>query len=78
MIAALLAQRTGEAEEADPDAGLALITGFARTTAESLNADGHHGLTGRPSTQSTVSLFLRKARNAGLPTNHGEIVGKGT
>jgi hypothetical protein len=34
VIAALLAQRTGEAEDADPDAGLALITGFARTTAE--------------------------------------------
>ena len=34
VIAALLALRTGEAEDADPDPGYALITGFARTTAE--------------------------------------------
>jgi hypothetical protein len=33
-IARLLAVRTGEAEDADPAAGFALITGFARTTAE--------------------------------------------
>src|SRR5258705_12676423 len=33
-IAALLSQRIREAEEADPDAGYAMITGFARTTAE--------------------------------------------
>ncbi len=33
-IAALLSLRTGEAEHADPDSGYALITGFARTTAE--------------------------------------------
>jgi hypothetical protein len=33
-IAALLAQRILEAEEADPDPGYAMITGFARTTAE--------------------------------------------
>jgi hypothetical protein len=33
-IAALLSLRTGEAEEADPDSGYAMITGFARTTAE--------------------------------------------
>jgi regulator of RNase E activity RraB len=34
VIAALLGVRIGEAEEADPDSGCALITGFARTTAE--------------------------------------------
>jgi hypothetical protein len=34
VIAALLALRTGEAEEADPDPGWSMITGFARTTAE--------------------------------------------
>jgi hypothetical protein len=33
-IAALLSQRIFEAEEADPDPGYAMITGFARTTAE--------------------------------------------
>jgi hypothetical protein len=33
-IAALLWQRILEAEEADPDPGYAMITGFARTTAE--------------------------------------------
>ena len=33
-IAALLSQRIAEAEEADPDSGYAMNTGFARTTAE--------------------------------------------
>lgn len=33
-IAALLGHRIGEAEDADPDLGYAMITGFARTTAE--------------------------------------------
>jgi Domain of unknown function (DUF222) len=33
-IAALLSRRIAEAEEADPDPGYAMITGFARTTAE--------------------------------------------
>jgi Domain of unknown function (DUF222) len=33
-IAELLAVRTAEAEEADPDPGYSMITGFARTTAE--------------------------------------------
>jgi Domain of unknown function (DUF222) len=33
-IAALLWQRMEEAEEADPDPGYAMVTGFARTTAE--------------------------------------------
>jgi len=33
-IAALLAVRTAEAEEADPDPGWSMITGFVRTTAE--------------------------------------------
>ena len=34
VIAALLSWRVGEAEDADPDSGFALVTGFARTTAE--------------------------------------------
>src|SRR5690349_3536523 len=33
-IAALLALRTAEAEDTDPDPGWSMITGFARTTAE--------------------------------------------
>jgi hypothetical protein len=33
-IAALLWQRIAEAEDADPDPGYSMITGFARTTAE--------------------------------------------
>ncbi|WP_029108542.1 recombinase family protein [Mycobacterium sp. URHD0025] len=36
------------------------------------------GLTGKPWTHSTVSLFLRKARNAGLREHNGEVVGPGT
>ena len=33
-IAAPLSQRIAEAEEADPDSGYAMITGFARTTGQ--------------------------------------------
>jgi DNA invertase Pin-like site-specific DNA recombinase len=36
------------------------------------------GLNGKPWNESTVSQFLRKPRNAGLRSYHGEIVGKGT
>lgn len=36
------------------------------------------GLKGQPWTHSTVSLFLRKPRNAGLREYHGDIVGSGT
>ena len=46
--------------------------------ARMFNDAGAYGLTGRPWTQSTVSLFLRKPRNAGLRAHNGEIVGKGT
>lgn len=42
------------------------------------NAAGAFGLTGRPWTPSTVSLFLRKPRNAGLRDHNGEIVGAAT
>ena len=34
VIAALLWRRIAEAEDADPDPGYSMITGFARTTAE--------------------------------------------
>ncbi|OBK82131.1 serine recombinase [Mycolicibacter heraklionensis] len=46
--------------------------------ARRFNDAGHHGLTGRPWTASTVSLFLRSPRNAGLRDYQGEIVGEGT
>ena len=36
-----------------------------------------HGLNGRPWTQGTVSLFLRKPRNAGLREHNDEIMGNG-
>jgi DNA invertase Pin-like site-specific DNA recombinase len=36
------------------------------------------GLNGQRWTPSTVSLFLRKPRNAGLRSHNGEIVGQGT
>lgn len=42
------------------------------------NDAGAHGLTGRPWSASTVSLFLRAPRNAGLRAHKGEIVGPGT
>lgn len=48
------------------------------------NAAGHYGVTGKPWTATTLSLFLRAARNAGLrshtdtKTGVTEIVGKGT
>lgn len=48
------------------------------------NEAGHYGMTGKPWTATTLSLFLRSARNAGLrshtdtATGTTEIVGKGT
>lgn len=42
------------------------------------NDAGHYGLTGKPWSHSTVSLFLRAPRNAGLRVHNDEIVGKGT
>lgn len=42
------------------------------------NAKGHIGLTGKPWSPSTVSLFMRAPRNAGLRAHNDVIVGKGT
>ncbi|WP_431840838.1 recombinase family protein [Gordonia hongkongensis] len=42
------------------------------------NSAGHYGLTGKPWTPTTMSLFLRNPRNAGLRAHRGEIVGPGT
>lgn len=41
------------------------------------NDAGAYGLNGKPWTPSTVSLFLRAPRNAGLRAHNGEIIGKG-
>jgi DNA invertase Pin-like site-specific DNA recombinase len=38
------------------------------------NGDGHHGVKGRPWTRSTVSLFLRDPRNAGLKSLGGKLI----
>lgn len=46
------------------------ITEIARTW----NTAGIYGLTGRPWSASTVSLFLRAPRNAGLRAHNDEIV----
>lgn len=43
-----------------------------------LNAAGAYGRWNKPWTASTLSLFLRKPRNAGLRAYKGEIVGRGT
>lgn len=42
-----------------------------------LNAEGAFGLSGKPWTPSTLSLFLRAPRNAGLRSHNDEIVGQG-
>jgi DNA invertase Pin-like site-specific DNA recombinase len=42
------------------------------------NDAGAYGLNGQPWTASTVSLFLRAPRNAGLRSYDGAIVGRGT
>lgn len=61
------------------DAYAAVMAGSSISDiAREWNAAGAYGLTGQPWTPSTVSLFLRKPRNAGLRSHNGEIVGKGT
>jgi DNA invertase Pin-like site-specific DNA recombinase len=58
---------------------LAVVRGEKITRiAEQWNAAGFHGGTGRPWSTSTLSLFLRSPRNAGLRSHNGEIVGDGT
>lgn len=55
-----------------------LAGGSISDIARTWNAAEAYGLNGRPWSASTVSLFLRKPRNAGLRDHHGEIVGAGT
>lgn len=62
------------------DAYKAILTGEKSITkiADDWNEAGVYGLTGKPWSTSTVSLFLRAPRNAGLRAHNDEIVGKGT
>ncbi|WP_235732721.1 recombinase family protein [Mycolicibacterium septicum] len=55
-----------------------LAGGSISDIARGWNEAGHYGLNGKPWSPSTVSLFLRKPRNAGLRDHHGEIVCKAT
>jgi DNA invertase Pin-like site-specific DNA recombinase len=50
------------------------LSGLAREW----NAKGHYGRNGKPWTASTVSLFMRAPRNAGLRAHNGVVVGSGT
>jgi hypothetical protein len=54
-----------------------LAGGSISDVARRFNTAGALGLTGKPWTASTVSAFLRKARNAGLRWHNGGIVGPG-
>ncbi|MCE5290856.1 MAG: recombinase family protein, partial [Nocardiaceae bacterium] len=61
------------------DAYEALLSGTSlKGIAAGLNANGMTGRTGKPWTHSTVSLFLRAPRNAGLREHNKVIVGPGT
>ncbi len=51
-----------------------LAGGSITDGARILNAQNAFGLSGKPWTASTLSLFLRKARNAGLREHNDEIV----
>jgi len=61
------------------DAYNALLRGVSISDiARNLNSVRAYGLNGKPWTPSTMSLFLRSPRNAGLRAHHSEIVGEGT
>jgi DNA invertase Pin-like site-specific DNA recombinase len=49
------------------------LSGLAREW----NSKGHYGRTGKPWTASTMSLFLRSPRNAGLRAHNDVVVGPG-
>jgi len=57
---------------------LILAGASLKDVARVFNDAGAFGLNGKPWTESTVSLFLRAPRNAGLRSHNGDIVGKGT
>jgi DNA invertase Pin-like site-specific DNA recombinase len=57
----------------------ALLAGSSlNDIARIFNDAGAYGLNGKPWSPTTVSVFLRKPRNAGLRAHNGEIVGEGT
>lgn len=57
----------------------AILAGASlKDVAALFNDAGHYGLTGKPWTPSTVSLFMRAPRNAALRDYQGEILGPGT
>ena len=77
----------GDTHQPDPhtaplvkQAYAALLAGSSlKDIARIFNDAGAHGLkNGKPWTPSTVSLFLRAPRNAGLRSHNREILGKGT
>jgi DNA invertase Pin-like site-specific DNA recombinase len=55
-----------------------LAGGSISDVAREWNKAGAYGRNGKPWSPSTVTLFLRKPRNAGLRAHNGEIVGNGT
>lgn len=55
-----------------------LAGGSISDVAREWNSRGYVGKTGSPWTPTTLSLFLRAPRNAGLRSHNGEIVGPGT
>lgn len=57
---------------------LILAGGTLAAVCSLFNDAGAVGLNGKPWTPSTVSLFLRSPRNAGLRAYRGDIVGTGT
>lgn len=57
---------------------LVLSGGTLASVCRLFNDAGAVGLTGRPWVPSTMGLFLRASRNAGLRSYRGEIVGQGT
>ncbi|NDJ90577.1 recombinase family protein [Mycolicibacter kumamotonensis] len=77
---------TADTYELDPQTAPLVAQAYAAVLAGAslgdiarlFNEAGCHGLTGKPWTASTVSLFLRAPRNAGLRTYDGEIIGTGT
>jgi DNA invertase Pin-like site-specific DNA recombinase len=76
----------GDTRQPDPataplvkEAYAAVLAGGSITdVARAWNAAGAYGLTGKPWSASTVSLFLRAPRNCGLRSHNNEIVGRGT
>ncbi|BBZ41148.1 recombinase family protein [Mycobacterium conspicuum] len=78
-------RRAGDVVEVDRvraelvrDAYAAILSGTTVSDiARMFNKAGQHGVKGKPWTASTMSLFLRAPRNAGLRSHNDEIVGKG-